>query len=261
MPRSPVQELVIAIAGPMVNVVIILVLMVLLVGKTDWGTLESIGLPAGSFLGKILWINVMLVAFNAIPAFPMDGGRVFRALLAMFIDHSKATLIAARAGQVIAVGFGVLGFMGNPMLLLIAMFVFMGAQQELAYAQMRARVDGMRVADVMVTQFATIPDTLRVGQITDVLVRSGQEIFPMVDGMMHFRGLATRDELARAVRELPAGSPASCVARAIPTVPPTGSVAEAVELLQRLDEPVVPVTNASGQLVGLFAVSRREGGA
>ncbi|MEI6032705.1 MAG: site-2 protease family protein [Verrucomicrobiae bacterium] len=130
MPDKPVQELVVALAGPAVNVLIALVLIVAFGVK--------ISLSGESLASKILAVNLILVAFNAIPAFPMDGGRVLRALLAMRLDHVLATTIAARVGQILAVGFAVVGYFEAPMLFFIAAFVFSGAQQELAYARFRA---------------------------------------------------------------------------------------------------------------------------
>ncbi|MEI6278028.1 MAG: site-2 protease family protein [Verrucomicrobiae bacterium] len=138
MPDKPVQELVVALAGPAVNVAIALVLIFVLAAKISLSNFSGLDRVGGSLTAQLLWINIVLVAFNAIPAFPMDGGRVLRALLAMKLDHFLATTIAARVGQVLAVGFAVVGWFGSPMLLFIALFVFSGAQQELAYARFRS---------------------------------------------------------------------------------------------------------------------------
>lgn len=140
MPDKPVQELIVAVAGPAVNVVIAFLLVFVLAAKISVENIADLDLAGGNVLTNLLAVNVMLVAFNAIPAFPMDGGRVLRALLAMKMNHLLATTIAARVGQVLAVGFALASFTdyGSPMLLLIALFVFSGAQQELAYARLRA---------------------------------------------------------------------------------------------------------------------------
>ena len=149
MPEKPWQELVVAIAGPAVNVVIGGILFFVLAVKITLNSFTGIN-PFGSGLLMNLWsVNMMLVVFNAIPAFPMDGGRVLRALLAMKFDYVTATTIAARVGQVLAVGFAIVSFFGNSMLLFIAMFVFMGAQQELAYAKWRAGFLSCRKADIL----------------------------------------------------------------------------------------------------------------
>jgi Zn-dependent protease len=140
IPDEPWQELIVAIAGPMVNVVIAAALFVVVRGSGSVDQLESIEDPRIDLLAKLASINVMLVRFNLIPAFPMDGGRVLRALLAMFMPYSRATWIAARTGQVLAICLGLYSYFGpgkNPILIFIAIFIFMGAQQELAMARYR----------------------------------------------------------------------------------------------------------------------------
>ncbi|MEI6071556.1 MAG: site-2 protease family protein [Verrucomicrobiae bacterium] len=140
MPDKPVQELVVALAGPAVNVVIGTILIFVLAAKFSMAHFTGLDSLGSSLTAQLLEINIMLVAFNAIPAFPMDGGRVLRALLAMRLDHVLATTIAARVGQVLAVGFAVVGYFESPMLVFIALFIFSGAQQELAYARFRAGI-------------------------------------------------------------------------------------------------------------------------
>jgi len=130
IPSHPLQELAIAVAGPAVNVVIAGII---------WAALALKGGPvAGShfdgFLAGLATVNIGLVVFNCIPAFPMDGGRVLRALLAMKLRYATATKVAARIGQGIAILFAAAGFFWNPMLVLVAVFVFSGAQQELEFA-------------------------------------------------------------------------------------------------------------------------------
>lgn len=128
MPRSPLQELWIAVAGPLVNVVIATVLFA---GATLSGV--GFGTEAGGFVQQLIFANVALVAFNMLPAFPMDGGRVFRSLLAVFLNYKLATRIAAGTGKVAAVALGLFGLLnGNIMMAFLAAFVFFAAQSELA---------------------------------------------------------------------------------------------------------------------------------
>ena len=254
MPSSPWQELVIALAGPAVNVVIALVLAVLIGRIPDLQDLIGLQKTGAGLLVNLFFVNALLIAFNMIPAFPMDGGRVLRALLATQMRHATATLIAARVGQVIAVLFGVAAFMTtNYMLIFIAAFVFLGAQQELAYAKMRSQALNVRVGQAMITKFQTLPAALRAGEVPALLSGNDQVIFPLVDSSLQLRGLATRDELLQAARDLPAQSPADCVARQIPVVHPETALEEALELMQRLAEPILAVVNASGQIVGLVS--------
>lgn len=120
-----------AVAGPAVNVVIAAVLAAWLELTDGWMPVEELTTTGGSFFQRLLLVNVFLVLFNLIPAFPMDGGRVLRALLAMRMEYVRATQVAASIGQALAFGFGFLGLTGsNPFLVFIAFFVWIGASQE-----------------------------------------------------------------------------------------------------------------------------------
>jgi Zn-dependent protease len=135
IPDKPWQELVVAIAGPLVNVVIAAVLIFVIHVTAGFQQVEQLDNPRIELLAKVASVNVMLVLFNLIPAFPMDGGRVLRALLAMAMPYARATQIAAWIGQGLAVVFAVFGFFGNPLLIFIAFFIFVGAKQEAAMAR------------------------------------------------------------------------------------------------------------------------------
>jgi Zn-dependent protease len=137
IPEKPWQELVVAIAGPLVNVVIAAALIFVIHGSASLEQLEYLESPRTELLAKLASVNVMLILFNLIPAFPMDGGRVLRALLAMAMPYARATQIAAWIGQGLAVVFGIFGIFGNPFLIFIAFFIFVGAQQEAAMARSR----------------------------------------------------------------------------------------------------------------------------
>ncbi len=141
IPEKPWQELIVALAGPLVNVVIAAGLLFVIHGTTELLQIDRLENPRIELLGKLASINVMLVIFNMIPAFPMDGGRVLRALLAMTMPYTRATQIAAWIGQGLALVFGFLGILsyqgisffgirGSPFLIFIAFFIFVGAQQE-----------------------------------------------------------------------------------------------------------------------------------
>jgi Zn-dependent protease len=137
IPNDPKQEFLIAIAGPLVNVVIAIVLMFYLGHRSAMPGIQDLITPRVAMLSKLATVNVGLVLFNLIPAFPMDGGRILRSLLAMRLDYLRATEIAATIGQGLAIFFGIIGFFGNTFLIFIAFFVFMGAQQEAAMARAR----------------------------------------------------------------------------------------------------------------------------
>ena len=135
IPEKPWQELVVAIAGPLVNVVIAAALILVIHTNATLEQLEYLESPRIELLAKLASVNVMLVLFNLIPAFPMDGGRVLRALLAMAMPYARATQIAAWIGQGLAIVFGIVGIFVNPWLIFIAFFIFAGAQQEAAMAR------------------------------------------------------------------------------------------------------------------------------
>lgn len=135
VPERPVQELVIALAGPAVNVVIAGSLL-LGFGLGPLATASVAGPAGAGFVGSLIAVNIVLVLFNMLPAFPMDGGRVLRSLLAMFMSYSSATEIAGRVGQGMAILLGIAGlFASMPNLALIAVFVFLAASAELARAR------------------------------------------------------------------------------------------------------------------------------
>lgn len=135
MPRDPRQELWIALAGPAVNVAIAGVLGIWLALT---GFADGLGLASASFAARLLTVNLGLVAFNMLPAFPMDGGRVLRALLAQRMSYTRATDLAATVGKGMAILFGVVGVFSNPMLIFIALFVWSGATQEAMMTRHRA---------------------------------------------------------------------------------------------------------------------------
>jgi Zn-dependent protease len=143
MPEKPIQELWVALAGPTVNVVIAAILYAWLLLTHQLVPLSQLGVATGPFVERLLIVNLILIVFNMIPAFPMDGGRCVRALLALRLEYAKATRIAAGIGQVIAVGFVVLGLFSNPFLLLIGVFVWIGAAQEARYATLKAAFRGI----------------------------------------------------------------------------------------------------------------------
>jgi len=200
MPEKPSQEFVVALAGPAVNVIIALGLFIGLKLGGWWQPLSSLSTTGGNIFERLFVANVFLVVFNLLPAFPMDGGRVLRALLAMKLNHARATRIAARIGQGMAVVFGFAGLFGNPMLLLIALFVWVGAAQEAAASEMKSSFSGASVRDAMLTDFKTLApgDTLR--DATRLLLAGSQQDFPVVDRDA-LVGMLTHRELFAALRE------------------------------------------------------------
>src|SRR5215831_4307244 len=133
MPEKPGQEIVVALAGPAVNLVIALVLMFLLGARFDLSQMAQLEQAQTTLIGRIAAANVVLFVFNLIPAFPMDGGRVLRAILAVWLGYTRATRAAAMIGQALAIVFAFLGLLGNPLLVLVAVFIFLAASGEAGY--------------------------------------------------------------------------------------------------------------------------------
>ena len=197
MPDDPRQELVVAIAGPVVNVVLALLALggILLLGQVE--RMYDISWDSG-ILVWLLAANLFLVVFNMLPAFPMDGGRVLRALLAMAMPYARATSIAATIGQIMAVIFFILGLYTNPFLMLIAVVVWFGAADESALAQMRAALRGIPISQAMITRFQTLhPDDPLSIPVQHILL-GVQHDFPVVeDGRI--LGIVTRAGLLQAL--------------------------------------------------------------
>ena len=153
MPEKPSQEIFVALAGPAVNLVIALVLVVVLGARFDLTQMAQLEQATSTLTGRIAAANVALFVFNLIPAFPMDGGRVLRALLAVPLGYTRATRVAATIGQGLAFVFALLGLLGNPLLILIAVFIFLAASGEAGYVQAREYTRGYLASHAMVTSF------------------------------------------------------------------------------------------------------------
>ena len=199
IPERPSEELVVALAGPAVNVVIALVLILILGTGVDSAAMTELENPRASMLGRLAAANIFLVVFNLIPAFPMDGGRVLRALLAMRRPHAEATRIAGRIGQGAAFVFALLGLFTNPMLIVIGLFVYLAATAETQHVAFRDGTKGLSVREAMMSEIETLPPTATLDDAVNCLIRTAQKEFPVVDGAGHPRGLLTRDALIPAL--------------------------------------------------------------
>jgi Zn-dependent protease len=259
MPDKPGQEFLVAIAGPAVNVVIAgLLLVILSVG----GGLSSLPRTAAGvevyvhnlgFLERLLHVNVMLVLFNMIPAFPMDGGRILRAALATQLDHASATRIAAGIGQLLAVGFAAAGLFLNPWLLLIAAFVFLGAQAESQAAQTRGVLDGVAVRDAMVTEFRALASDATLEEASAALLAGSQQDFPVLADE-RVVGVLPRADLFKALAGVGPGATVGAVMRRdCAAVSDSEPLTRVFERMQESGCPLVPVER-DGRLVGLVTL-------
>ena len=248
MPEKPGQEIVVAIAGPAVNAAIALVLFLVL-------RLEALPLSMAaiqsSFLAQVAVANLVLLVFNLIPAFPMDGGRVLRAVLAIWLGFGPATKVAARIGQGFAVVLAILGVMGNPLLVLIAVFIFMSAAGEAGYVQVRELSRGRPVTDAMITSFESLGVMSSVDDAAALLAHTAQQELPVLDGASRLRGVVTRQAVIAALEANGGATPVlEIMAGDVPTVAQSASLESAVALLQTSIAQCVGVLDASGRLVG-----------
>ncbi len=252
MPEKPGQEIVVALAGPAVNVVIAIVLIVFMQARFDMEALQSLDNPALSFIVRLASVNVFLVLFNLIPAFPMDGGRVLRALLATRYPRARATNIAARIGQALAFGFGFLGLMsGNPLLIFIAIFVYLAATAEAQSVGMQDISRSLGVRDGMITRFEALGPQSTIGDAAELLLRTTQHEFPVVDGTGKLWGFLTRTAMVQALSDSGPATPViDVMASSVPTVSSSARLDEALKHLQGRSTPAVGVTDWDGQLIG-----------
>jgi Zn-dependent protease/CBS domain-containing protein len=255
IPDQPRQELAIAIAGPAVTVGIIIVL---------YAALRLSGTPivtsatrsdqgAGSFVAQVMWVNVFLLVFNLLPAFPMDGGRVLRAALALRMPFVRATAIAARIGKAFALLFALAGLfvVSNPFLVIIAVFVWLSAAAEAASAQLKATVGDVPVARAMIKDVRTLAPTTLVSAALDQ-VRSGfQHDFPVVEDHT-VSGVLTRENLLKALADGRTDAHVGDVMqRSFVSTTPDESLEQALGRLQNCHCRTLPVLRGR-ELVGLL---------
>lgn len=201
IPRDPRQEILVALAGPAVNFAIAALVYLVIIASggaplAPFGDLGRLGL-----LPSLLGANLLLGTFNLLPAFPMDGGRVLRAALSLRMDRVRATRIAATVGQALAVGLGLIGLNGAPVLLLIAVFVWLAARAEANAVEARARFAGQSAARAMLPEVQALSPRTTLAQAIDASLAGGQKDFPVVaDGRVV--GLLTQSGMLRGLRDL-----------------------------------------------------------
>jgi Zn-dependent protease len=258
IPEEPKQELIIASAGPAVTAIIALSLFVAIAARGATGIAAPIG--GNDLVLNLFKLNVYLLLFNLIPAFPMDGGRVLRALLATRMTYARATQVAATVGQGFAFLFGIVGLFGipgifhpNPFLIFIAFFVYIGASQEAALAQMRDVSRRFPVSSAMVREFRSLPVSATLQEAVDALLATSQHDFPVLDENGNVAGILTRHDLIAALRkDDPTIRVGDVMRRDIPTVTTGTRFEEAFRIMQECNCPAVPVLDGMKRLVGLL---------
>jgi Zn-dependent protease len=235
MPEKPTQELAVAIVGPLINL-----------------GLAGILWPINNrFVHEFAFINLALAVFNLIPAFPMDGGRVLRALLAMRMSHEKATNIAAGLGKAFAVLLGVFGLFYNPILLLIAFVVWSGASAERALEQLKSAITGVPVSAAMLRRVESITPEQPLEDAAAMLLRGGLNQLPVIDHGQPI-GVITRSDVATALSHAgPNATVANAPQHSIVTVSPSDCLDLVLDKLRQVPDSVALVID-HGHPVGVL---------
>lgn len=230
---KPREELWIALAGPFMNVLIALILLIFLISRKHVVTLLAVTNPTdANLLERIVFGNLILAGFNLLPAFPMDGGRVLRSVLARFKPEDEATRIAAWAGRMLAISMGLYGLLSaNFIIVFVAFFVYLGAAQEGAAAIGRTLTHGIPVSAAMITEFHTLSHGNTIRDAANLLLATSQQDFPVVHGDQVV-GLLGRNTLLRALAvEGPDAYVAGVMDREFETLSPNMDLAEALPLM------------------------------
>jgi stage IV sporulation protein FB len=254
IPEKPIEEFLIAIAGPLVNVAIAALLLT--VGGADvssnaaFASVDSTKIP---MVDRLAAVNIFLALFNLIPAFPMDGGRVLRAALSARLGFVRATEIAAAIGQGAAFLLGFIGLFYNPILIFIAIFVYLAASSEAHMVALRAVSRGVPVVTATMTRIATLKPDAPIEEAVQVLLQTSQSEFPVVDGDNRPVGLLARTDIIRALKELgPEARVSEAMTTDVVSIDRRRPLEEAVKLLQERSAPAVAVIEPDGRLVGLI---------
>jgi Zn-dependent protease/CBS domain-containing protein len=251
MPEDWRQELTIAIAGPIVSLglgVVAYLGFLLLPTALD---------PVKFVVGYLALTNVVLAVFNMLPGFPMDGGRVLRALLARSRPHAQATKIAAEVGKIFAFLLGIFGLFTNLFLIALAFFIYIGASSEAQQTVMKAAFEGVTVADVMTRreELHTVGTDTSVAELLDRMLVDRHTGYPVMDGG-RLVGMVTLDD-ARSIKEVErdAYRVRDVMSAELTTISPD---ADAMTALQRMQERKVgrlPVVDDRGEIIGLISRS------
>jgi stage IV sporulation protein FB len=252
IPEKPREEIAVAIAGPAVNVVIWLVLTIVFGVQGNPVVLVSLEDSGQSFLERLAAINLFLVLFNLIPAFPMDGGRVFRAVLSGSLGRVKATQIAARGGQIIAFVFGYLGLVsGNPILILVAIFVFMAAMAESSDVFLHDLTKGVSARDAMITSYEALEPEALLSTAELALLRTTQSEFPVLNTDGSLAGFLTKAAIvAHHQTDAHPIAVSEAMSTTIPKVRLTDPLEAVLDDLQQPDIPAVAVTDQNDIFLG-----------
>lgn len=245
IPEDPWQELSIAIAGPLVTaaIAIVLAFVVQMLG-TQASPVDAEG------FALLMWCNVALLLFNLVPAFPMDGGRVLRAILAMKMDHLRATEVAVNVGQKIAMVFIILGLFYNFLLVFVGLFVYFSAGAERMFVRTHALTKGVPVRDAMVRRFFGVKQTAPLQEAITGLLDSTQIAFPIVNESGGVVGTLTRQQILKAARKTPRDTAVSYLMAPHQAAVEETATLDEVAKQMRPEIDLIPIVR-EGRLVGI----------
>jgi CBS domain-containing protein len=250
IPEDWRQEFTIAVAGPIVSVLVGVVSYVAFLAVSGSDALQFV-------LGYLAVTNVALAVFNMLPGFPMDGGRVLRALLARTRPHAQATQIAARVGKVFALLLGLVGLLSNLFLVALAFFIYIGASGEAQQTVMKAAFQDIVVRDVMTPaeELDVVDEDASVADLMERMFRERHTGYPVVQAG-ELVGMVTLED-ARAVREVErdAYRVSDVMTTELATITPDADALDAISLMQERGVGRLPVLDADGNLVGLVSRS------
>jgi len=260
MPDKPSQEFMIAIAGPLVNVGLAIILIILsplagfelTLGNISSDFLELTRASISSVFAYVFVSNLFLAGFNLLPAFPMDGGRILRAILASRMSYPRATSIAVTIGQVLAWLLGLYGFLGGGFfIVLIAIFIYIGASQEGQLVQLRSVLGGLRVEQAYSRQAQTLSPDATLKDVVNLTLNSFQSDFPICDGR-NLIGLITQSKLIQALSAYPPEtSVREVMVEAIPPVSPNDGLFDVQKRFAELGVDALPVVQ-EGNFLGMI---------
>ncbi|MBL7155890.1 MAG: site-2 protease family protein [Candidatus Omnitrophica bacterium] len=256
MPDKPYQEFLISLAGPALNIAIVVIFFLPLYALLGRQVLLH-PLSMKSFphvIAHIYWINLILAAFNLIPAFPMDGGRLLRALLAQKMGYQKATRIAVNFGHIFALIFGYVGLIhGHIILIVIAVFIYMAASSEELQVDIRETLKRFSIKDIISHQFLTLGKDATLAKVLELMFHSHQEDFAITeDGRMI--GFVTRHDIVKGIHQHGTSAEISNIMRKdIPVLRESDSLDKAQNIMQENDIKALPVTKG-GNIIGIVTI-------
>ncbi|MEF8811364.1 MAG: site-2 protease family protein [Bacteroidales bacterium] len=243
MPEDPRQELMVSVAGPLLNLAIALFLWIVLstTGRLDLNPANFQVINKSNFLVILMFANLMLAVFNLIPAFPMDGGRVFRSLLAMKLPRDQATLVAMNIGKIFAFFIAIWGLYANPFLIFIAIFIYIGAQREYEMVKYTSVLAGYTIEKVLMHEYTPLHPQDSLKRAVEILLDGPEQRFIVTDEE-RVVGILTRNDIIQGLIKYGEDAKVEKIMNTDVTVFPSGtSLEEAYEKMRYQQITMAPV--------------------